>query len=340
MKRVLLAAVLTVSVASCGAPVVKYTPNAQALVEQMYKASTDFVRDIPLTAASRVAIINLEGRMTEAASPSVPVYDMLAVALAKRKIPVVERDSEALYASVLESWSSRLPFRVTSPCGQLCSAKPATATAAAPVVKPAPAAKAGSGATIIVQGCSSSCGEDVKPGECKSCKEPTVGTPAKDLIAIVQELSRLRAKSEEEAAKAAAPPPPAAATPGASLGDVNNIATESRNYRDLFSKIILPNWFAADGSKITTDQASATHLLAYRVLTYGTAVFKTINEASIRREVRIDLILRLIRVDDGVVEWSDRVFHTYDEQLPAELESALDESPYTFSPSQYVPDAP
>ncbi len=157
MKRALLFALIAVTASACGAPAIKYTSNAQAIVEQMDKASEEFVRDIPLTATSRVAIVNLEGTMTEASSPSVPIYDMLAIALTRRKIPVVERDAEALYASVLESWSSRLPFRVTSPCGELCPVAP-------PAAAPAPAKPAGPAATIIVQGCSSSSASDAKPG--------------------------------------------------------------------------------------------------------------------------------------------------------------------------------
>ncbi len=322
--RTLLCLVAAALVGSaCGAPAVKYTPNSQALVEQMYKASTDFAREIPLTSASRVAIVNLEGRMTEASSPSVPIYDMLAIALSKRKIPVVERDAEALYASVLESWSSRLPFRVSSPCGKLCPDKPA-APAAAPA-KPAPAP------TIVVQGCSTNCAPDAKPGECKACNQPTLAAPAKDLVDIVQELARLRGEAEaEESAQAAAE--------ASGPGDVNDVPTASRTYRDLFSEVILPGWFAADGSKIVANQASATHVLGYRALTYGTAVFKTMSDKTIRREVRIDMILRLIRVDDGVVEWSDRVTHTFEEQLPVEVQGALGDNPFAFSPAQYAPE--
>jgi hypothetical protein len=326
MRAFLPVAAIALVASACGAPAIKYMPNSQALVEQMYKASTDFAREIPLTSASRVAIVNLEGRMTEASSPSVPIYDMLVIALSKRKIPVVERDAEALYASVLESWSSRLPFRVSSPCGKLCPATPVAPAAAvsAPALAP----------TIIVQGCSTSCGSDAAPGECKACNQPTLAAPAKDLVDIVQELARLRQEAEVKEAETSN------ASAASGPGDVNAVPTGARTYRDLFSEVILPGWFAADGSRIVANQASATHVLAYRALTYGTAVFKTMSDKTIRREVRIDLILRLIRVDEGVVEWSDRVSHRFEEQLPAEVQGALGDNPFAFSPSQYGPGEP
>jgi hypothetical protein len=310
---------------------VKYTTNSQALVDELTASSSGFVEKIPVPDGARVALFNLDGEMPEAANPSESVYDHLAIALAKRSVNVVERDAEALQASVLESWSDTLPFRVSSPCQGECDQ-----TTTIPPPPPAPPAPTRSGPAIVIQTCgSSTCdAKDAKDGggTCATCKAPLIATSADDMLKIVNLLGKLDAP----------PPGSAAATtttkPGVNPGPVEGVPVAERGYADVFGHVQLPTWFKKDGGKIVAEQASATHVLGFRVLTLGTAIEGGEKEDEIVRHTRIDLVLRLIRTADGVVVWSDRVSADKRESFPSGMAGKLKSAPFEFSRSQYAPE--
>lgn len=317
-----LVATAALLLSACGHPYIRYTTNAQAIADEMQKASADFAKTVPVPDGARVAIVNLDGTLAEAGNPVQSVYDHLAIALSKKPALVVERDAQGLWASVLESWSDKLPFAVSSPCNGPCPVVSAT-----PV--PAVAAPAKGNATLTFQACSSApC--DGK-GECAACKSPMVGMSADDMLKIVEMMKKLDAGKEASGSAIVT------AIPGAGALAMDSTQPAERNYRELFASVLLPTWFKKDGSKIVAEQASATHILGFRVLTYGAAIEAGSMKETIERTVRIDLILRLIRTADGAVIWSDRLTYEKKESFPDTLSHDLREDHYGFYPLQYAP---
>ena len=327
MKKLVGLAALMMATSCATTPNVKYTTNSQALLDELTGASPGFVEKMPVPDGARIALFNLDGEMPEAANPSESVYDQLAIALAKRNVSVVERDSEALQASVLESWSETLPFRVSSPCQGECDQ-----TTTTPAPPPPPPAPARNGPAIVIQTCGSSpCEAKDGATTCSTCKGPLIATSADDMLKIVNMLGKLDAP----------PPAPAPATttkPGVNPGDVEGVPVAERGYADVFGRVQLPTWFKKDGSKIVAEQASATHVLGFRVLTLGSAIEDGETEEEIIRHTRIDLVLRLIRTSDGVVVWSDRVSAEKRETFPKAIVGKLKAAPFEFSKAQYAPD--
>ena len=330
-------------------PYDKYRNNAQVLLDELEKASPNFVADAPIPEDARVALLNLDGRLAQSENPSESVYDNLAIALSKRGVFIVERDAEGLAASVLESWNDRLPFVISSPCRGRCTE---TNDKAAPEKKrrdrdrdyrnTAPvrskgkkksgadkAAKEAAGPTLIIQTCAkNSC--DADKSDCNSCSEPLIATSAEDIMKINALLSSMYPENKDQdlvttVTKVGEDPKP-----------LNDMPVEQRSYSDVFGRVQLPSWFKKDGSKIVAEQSSATHIMAYRVLTLGTHI-EPDSDTTIRRQVRVDLILRLIRTKDGVVVWSNRVKSEDLETFPKAMEAQLKASPYRFFPSQFAP---
>jgi hypothetical protein len=141
-----------------------------------------------------------------------------------------------------------------------------------------------------------------------------------------------------------APAPASAVTttttkPGVNAGAVEGVPVAERGYADVFGRVQLPTWFKKDGSKIVAEQASATHVLGFRVLTLGTAIEDGETDDRIVRHTRVDLVLRLIRANDGVVVWSDRVSTEKRENFPRAIAGKLKAAPFEFSKSQYAPES-
>jgi len=324
MKKLVGIAALLLATSCATTVSVKYTTNAQALVDEMTGATPGFVEKIPVPEGARVALFNLDGEMPEAANPTESVYDHLAIALAKRSVNVVERDAEALQASVLESWSDALPFRVSSPCQGECD----VTTPAPPAPAPAPAR---SGPAIVIQTCGSTpCDGKDGAGPCTTCKGPHVATSADDMLKIVDLLGKLDGPAASVA-------PAATTKPGVKAGAVVDVPVAERGYADVFGRVQLPTWFKKDGGKIVAEQASATHVLGFRVLTLGTAIVDGEKKDEVVRHTRIDLVLRLIRTSDGVIVWSDRVSTEKRENFPRGIVGQLKDAPFEFSKSQYAP---
>jgi TolB-like protein len=329
MKKLVGIGALLWTVSCATTPNVSYTTNSQAIVDELTTHAPDFVDKMPVPDGARVAVFNLDGEMPEAANPTESVYDHLMIALAKRKVNVVERDSEGLQASVLESWSDSLPFRVSSPCQGECDS-----TTTTPAPPPPPPAPARNGPAIVIQTCGTSpCdAKDGATGTCPTCKGPLIATSADDMLKIVNLLGKLDA-----------PPPAAGPTTttkaGVNPGDVDGVPVAERGYADVFGRVQLPTWFKKDGGKIVAEQASATHVLGFRVLTLGTAIEDGETDDRIVRHTRVDLVLRLIRTSDGVVVWSDRVSTEKRENFPRAIAGKLKAAPFEFSKSQYAPES-
>lgn len=108
-------------VGGCAAPEYgRYQTNSLLLVDGLTNETPNFVANAPIPEDARVAVVNLNRRQAQYENPSESMYDHLVIALTRRGVFVVERDTEALYASVLEGWSDRLPFTVSSPCQGKC----------------------------------------------------------------------------------------------------------------------------------------------------------------------------------------------------------------------------
>lgn len=350
----------TAMVGCASTSTVTYRTNSQVIVDELTKAAPTFVADAPIPEDARVALMNLDGRHPESANPSEAVYDHLAIALSKRGVFIVERDAEGLQASVLESWSTQLPFLVSAPCMGQCTKVEESearararsnrdsngAAASAPssggrgsgrsssrAPKAAPAtSKAEPGFSLVIQTCSQSqCSTDNKDG-CRSCTEPMIATSAEDLVKIAKLLEIMRpAKATGDDSFVTI------TTAGVDPQPVAELPVEKRSYADIFGRVQLPSWFKKDGSKIVAEQASATHIMAFRVLTLGNTVEPGEAPEVVRRRTRIDLILRLIRTRDGVVVWSDRVNSEEVETFPRSMEPLLTRSPFRFAPSQFAP---
>lgn len=342
--------VLMLLAAGCAStPYDKYRNNAQVILDELEKSAPNFVADAPIPEDARVALLNLDGRLAQSENPSESVYDHLAIALSKRGVFIVERDAEGLEASVLESWSDRLPFVVSSPCRGRCTEvdekddsdkkrkerdrdfrnTPPIKTKGSKKKSSGEGAKDEAGPTLIIQTCAkNSC--DANQASCNSCSEPLLATSAEDILKINNLLSTMYPEKEKEdlvttVTKVGEDPKP-----------LSELPVEKRSYSDVFGRVQLPSWFKKDGSKIVAEQSSATHIMAYRVLTLGTHI-EPDSDTTIRRQVRVDLILRLIRTKDGVVVWSNRVKSEDLETFPRAMEGRLKASPYRFFPSQFAP---
>jgi hypothetical protein len=188
--------------------------NAQAIADEMEKAIGAFIRNIQVPDGARVALMSLDGAEVAPGNVVSSVYDHLAIALAKERVTVVERDPQGIHASAQESWDPKIPFSV------------------------APA------------------------GKSKGASAPAGG--------------------------------PSGASRAAAM---------------TFGATVTPTWVTKDGDRVATSQSSATHILAFRVLSYGATLTPNEDASLVDRRIRIDLVLRLIRTEDGIVTWSDRLTH-------------------------------
>ncbi len=314
MIRLLMVAAVAALVAGCAATPLKYTTNARALVDVMHQGSEKFVSEIELDGKARVSVLNLEASMDPSGYPSTIVYDMLAMALTKKGITVVERDQEGLYASVLEGWSNKLPFYVTNmcegkcPCDGVCPEKDPCGPDC-PQPKPVlPCCPAGQ--TPIVPNCTN----------CVAATGAAVSAAAIPPVSMP--------KAPKLAAKA-----PAAADPG--LPPMPEATTSKRpDYADLFI-LDVPRWFTKDGKRIVTEQMSATHVLGYRLIYYGTSIEPTEDDDVIKRITRADLVLRLINTKYGTLEWSDRVKFSKVDKYPEDAKAQLSRKRFSYTAPQY-----
>ena len=282
----------------------------------MHQGSEKFVSDIELDDRARVAVINLEATMDPSGYPSTIVYDMLTMALTKKGITVVERDQEGLYASALEGWTDKLPIYVTNMCEGKCGCDGVcpeqdpcgpNCPQAKPILPCCPA-----GQSPIVPNCST----------CVAALGATVAPAAIPKIAAPA-VPKLGAKAKAGADSDPGLPPIAAA------------ATSKRpDYADLFI-LDVPRWFAKDGKRIVTEQMSATHVLGYRLLYYGTSIEPTEDEDVIKRITRADVTLRLINTKSGTVEWSDRVKYSKVDRYPEEAKAQLSRKRFDYTAPQF-----
>ncbi|MFM2152680.1 MAG: hypothetical protein RL199_1115, partial [Pseudomonadota bacterium] len=168
--------------------------NAQAIADEMQKAIGAFIRNIQVPDGARVALMSLDGAEVAPGNVVSSVYDHLAIALAKERVTVVERDPQGMHASAQESWDPKIPFSV------------------------APAGK--------------------------------------------------------------------------SKGQGGGMAGgASRAVAFNYGATVAPTWLTKDGDRVTTSQSSATHILAFRVLSYGATLTPNSDSAIVDRRIRIDLVL-------------------------------------------------
>jgi len=315
LSRFLALVAISALAAGCAVTPLKYTTNARALVDVMDQGSEKFVADINVDSAARVAVVNLESSMDPSGYPSTIVYDMLTMALTKRGVTVVERDQEGLYASVLEGWTDKLPFYVTNLCEGQCP-------------------------------CDSVCpaGDPCGP----NCPQPKPVLPCcpAGQSPIVPNCANCIAATGAAIGAAPIPPvtmPSAPSLPGfggggdadVGLPPIADAATSKRpDYADLFI-LDVPRWFARDGKRIVTEQFSATHILGYRLIYYGTSIEPTEEEDVIKRITRADIVLRLINTKFGTVEWSDRVRFSKVDKYPEDARGQLSRKRFTYTAPQY-----
>jgi len=314
LSRLFVVLAISALAAGCAVTPLKYTTNARALVDVMDHGSEKFVSDISLDGRARVAVLNLEASMDPSGYPSTIVYDMLTMALTKKGITVVERDQEALYASVLEGWTDKLPFYVTNlcegkcPCDGVCPEKDPCGPNC-PQPKPVlPCCPAGQSPIV------------------PSCANCVAATGAAIGAAMIPPISM--------------PAPPAMAARGGGKSDpglppIADAATSKRpDYADLFI-LDVPRWFSKDGKRIVTEQMSATHILGYRLIYYGTSIEPTEEEDVIKRITRADMVLRLINTKYGTVEWSDRVRFSKVDKYPEDARAQLSRKRFSYTAPQY-----
>ncbi len=314
LSRLFVLFAISALAAGCAVTPLKYTTNARSLVDVMHQGSEKFVSDVELGDTARVAVVNLESSMDPSGYPSTIVYDMLTMALSKKGITVVERDQEGLYASVLEGWTDKLPFYVTNLCEGKC-------------------------------GCDGVCPEKDPCGpNCPQAKPVMPCCPAGQ-SPIVPTCTNCIAATGAAISPAAIPPvsmpsapklpgkATAAADPG--LPPIADAATSKRpDYADLFI-LDVPRWFKKDGKRIVTEQMSATHVLGYRLIYYGTSIEPTEEEDVIKRITRADIVLRLINTKFGTVEWSDRVKFSKVDRYPEDARAQLSRKRFSYTAPQY-----
>ena len=97
----------------------------------------------------------------------------------------------------------------------------------------------------------------------------------------------------------------------------------------------IPRWFDRNGGKVTSQQDSATHVLGYRIHTYGVSVEPTEDKKVIRRRVRVDLQLRIIETKTGKLTWADRVSIGKREKFPSDMRALLSGPRYDYTTPQY-----
>jgi hypothetical protein len=114
--RWLAIAALCIGWSGCVSGPLKYTPNGLALLDVLEDRSNELLEDVQVGERDRVVIVDLDLSSAPGTYPSAIVYDMLAMALTKRGVTVLERDTRAFYASVLEGSSEKLPLQVGGPC--------------------------------------------------------------------------------------------------------------------------------------------------------------------------------------------------------------------------------
>ena len=287
-----------VTVSACATAPVKYRTNSRVLLDVMQEGATQFVDPISVGSSDTIAIVNLEGGMDESDYPSTVVYDMLSTALTKKGATVVERDLEGLAASVLENSMDKLIFHLSPLCDGPC---PKAVAAEKPVLPCCP-----SGTTPIP-----SCG-----GGCAG--------------SAVAALPALPIGKKGKAAADGDAPAPLLALPGAKKAE-KEVLPDWRNL--LVSEI--PRWFDRNGAKVVSQQDSATHVLGYRIHTYGVSIEPTEDKKVIRRRVRVDLQLRIIETKTGKLTWADRVSIGKSEKFPSDMRGLLSGPRYDYTTPQY-----
>jgi hypothetical protein len=88
----------------------KYVRNAIDLVDLLDKGGEELFATLKVKGTDRLALVNIDGDMDPTQHPGDLVYDMLAMALTKKGVTVVERDREPLAAALIEGWADQLPF--------------------------------------------------------------------------------------------------------------------------------------------------------------------------------------------------------------------------------------
>ena len=258
---ILIVATVATGLVGCVQRPIKYTPNGMVLLDAMESGAADFVHDLQIGERDRVVIVDLDLSSPPGAYPSAIVYDMLAMALTERGVTVLERDTRAFYASVLEGASKRLPFQLSGPC-----------TSRAPAAEGAPGHD-----SAVAGGTTPGCAPDVEP-----CSNAVL-EPA---------------------------------------------------FPEVYSHGI-PEGVCDGAGPAISEQMSATQILAYRTLYYGTSIEPTEDSAYIARVSQISLMLRLIDPQFGTIIWADRVEFTEREELPAEVRSLIGEDRYEYFAPQF-----
>ena len=87
----------------------------------------------------------------------------------------------------------------------------------------------------------------------------------------------------------------------------------------------------AEGSA-RTSLTTATRILEYRILHCGVWVGLDPDQDVLRRRVRVELLLRVVEPEHGIVLWSDRVSYEDEGKLPPAAEGVVGLEKYVFYP--------
>ncbi len=88
---------------------------------------------------------------------------------------------------------------------------------------------------------------------------------------------------------------------------------------------------AAEGPA-TTSLTTANRVLEYRILQCGVWVGLDADEEVLRRKIRVELLIRVVEPEHGIVLWSDRVVYTTEGSLPPAAERVVGLEKYVFYP--------
>tara|TARA_B100000683_G_scaffold271479_1_gene312673 strand:+ start:925 stop:1890 length:966 start_codon:yes stop_codon:yes gene_type:complete len=267
-----------------------YRETSQVLVDLLEKTSSEATKKIEVPSKRTVAIINLDGQDSESAHPSSVVYDMLSIGLTAQGVKVAERDREALYASIIESWSKRLPFYISPRCGNACSSS-------------------NDDSQTVVQ---KKVTTEVAQCDCNGQKGGGCCGGLGQIKSITTEENKIDLQAGDDGQRVREKDP-----------------REFNSYREMLNNG-LRNYFDTNGKNIISKQDAADYVLGYRILYYGSAIEDTEDENEVRRVARVDIILRLIRTDDGMAVWSNRFKKFEYEVFHRDLKGELDKDRYTY----------
>ena len=282
---------VTIGCATTRALPADYRETSQVLVDLLDQTARDAGKKINVPSKKSVAIVNLDANDLESEHPSSVVYDLLSVGLTEQGVKVAERDREALYAAVMESWTKKIPFYVSPRCGQACPPPAGNSTKTATEKK----------VTTEIAQCN--CNGQKGGGCCGGLGQ---------VKSITTEENKINIK---------------AGGGGQTVSEKN--PSDLSSYRDMLNNGF-KNYFDANGKNIIAKQDAADYVLGYRILYYGSAIEDTEDENQVRRVARVDIVLRLIRTEDGLAIWSDRFQSFESENFHRELKGEIMKDRFTY----------